>query len=546
MNCRQTQQLLDNLLVAAPGDAERAELAGHVEGCPLCRREHASANVALSSIQLSYKFEASPQLKDRIMSAIAEIPVAEPKRTETTGAGMKLLRRALAVGVAGALLVAAILLLRPGPGGRGPAALSAIALLQQAAAAEAALFSGDQVVHIVNAIEVKPVDDPRWAQSRWFPVASLEATGKPRFHQLMLSAEVGKGYTVKDEAWYDPATARFIRLMTAEKTAIYANSFDGKAVYFLEVSGEEGPRVVRQTITKDFKAPQSPVELLGIGPGLPTGLSEKDKTEALDVSKAGEVTLDDGSQAYVLKVSYSQEGGPPTPEAYHLTTIRKEDHTVAQIEFVAEGESLFVVRRVKTERVESPAVPWDLAGIEKRVAEAGEKPKAGIMGDLVIPNVSVEHMIERASSETYLFSPNPPGTTKREIIDIRDMPAPPHRAFAVAYRAKDGRHVVLWQAESNKLVAAKLTAMGKVVYTAPSGAKVWSVPMSKWLAGILLQSAKASIKDPPAASRTGYVLETPAGTFPTLAINGRLTDAELHALVDSLVPAKECLEEGDP
>jgi hypothetical protein len=41
-------------------------------------------------------------------------------------------------------------------------------------------------------------------------------------------------------------------------------------------------------------------------------------------------------------------------------------------------------------------------------------------------------------------------------------------------------------------------------------------------------------------------LESPAGTFPTLAINGQLTDEELHALVDSLVPAKQCLEQGEP
>ena len=480
------------------------------------------------------------------MSAIADVPVAEPTRTETTRARMKLFKQALAVGVAAAVLVGAMLVFRPEPGGNGPTALSAVALLQQAAAAEAALFSGDQIVHVVNEIEVKPVDDPRWAQARWLPIVSMEADGKPRFHQLMLSAEVGKGYEAEDEVWYDPATARFIRLITADGTPIYANSFDGKAVYLLEATSEGDQRVVRKPLTEDFKAPQSPVELLGIGPGLPTKLSEKDATEALDVTKAGEVTLDDGSQAYVLKLSYAQQDGPPTPKAHHLTTIRKKAHTVARIEFVAEGDSLFVVRRVKTERVESPAVPWDLAGIEEQVAEADEKPKAGIRSDLVIPNVSVEHMLERASSQTYLFSPDPPGTTKREITDIRDMPAPPHRAFAVAYCANDGRHVVLWQAESNKLVAAKLTKMGKVVHTAPSGVKLWSVPMGKWLAGILLQSTQASIKDPPAGNRTGYILETPAGTFPTLAINGELTDEELHALADNLVPAEKCVGQEDP
>ena len=46
----------------------------------------------------------------------------------------------------------------------------------------------------------------------------------------------------------------------------------------------------------------------------------------------------------------------------------------------------------------------------------------------------------------------------------------------------------------------------------------------------------------PADDRSGYVLESPAGTCPSLAINGQLTDEELVDLVDSLVPAKKVLE----
>jgi len=80
--------------------------------------------------------------------------------------------------------------------------------------------------------------------------------------------------------------------------------------------------------------------------------------------------------------------------------------------------------------------------------------------------------------------------------------------------------------------------MGKLVYTSPSGVKVWSGPRDEWLANILLQSARASIKDPPGKELTGYLLETPAGTFPALAINGKVSEKELHSLIDSLVPAK--------
>ena len=267
----------------------------------------------------------------------------------------------------------------------------------------------------------------------------------------------------------------------------------------------------------------------------------------MDVARVKEITLDDGSRAHVLKVGYSRQDGPPAmPDAYYLFTIREDNQTIARMEFVADEASLFVVRRVKTERVRSPAVPWDLAGIDSRVAEKAEKPLPGILANLVIPNVSVKHMVQKAGFETYLFSSDPPWTAKREIVDILDIPSPPNRAFAVAYRAEDGRHVVLWQAQSNKLLGGKLTLMGKVVHTSPAKVKLWSIPMEKWLAGILLQSAQATTKEAPGAKRTAYLLETPAKTYATLAINGELSDEELHALIDSLVPAKECVEQREP
>jgi hypothetical protein len=33
-------------------------------------------------------------------------------------------------------------------------------------------------------------------------------------------------------------------------------------------------------------------------------------------------------------------------------------------------------------------------------------------------------------------------------------------------------------------------------------------------------------------------LETPAGTFPVLAINGKVSEEELHSLIDAIVTAE--------
>jgi hypothetical protein len=132
---------------------------------------------------------------------------------------------------------------------------------------------------------------------------------------------------------------------------------------------------------------------------------------------------------------------------------------------------------------------------------------------------------------------NPSWAGERQITDILDIVSPPNRMFAITYRAQDGRHVVLIQSASYNRMLEPVTKIAKVIYTSPSGVKVLSSAQDKWLAGILLQSSQATIQDPPSENRTGYLLQTPDGTFPALAVNGALTDDELHGLVDSLVRA---------
>jgi hypothetical protein len=43
----------------------------------------------------------------------------------------------------------------------------------------------------------------------------------------------------------------------------------------------------------------------------------------------------------------------------------------------------------------------------------------------------------------------------------------------------------------------------------------------------------------PAKDRVGFIVETPAGTYPMIAVNGALTEEELAGLISSLIPAKE-------
>ena len=166
--------------------------------------------------------------------------------------------------------------LHPGPDQGGHKGLSAFGLLGEACAAEEKLFAGNQIVHLVNEIVVEPVADATLAKMRWLPLVSLKATGKPSYDQLALPAKVGEGYTVEDQCWYDPATGRFVRVLTSGGKPIFANSYDGRNVYGLETPATGQPQVIRHPIAKDFQAPKSPAEFLGMAAGLRSSVSDEE------------------------------------------------------------------------------------------------------------------------------------------------------------------------------------------------------------------------------------------------------------------------------
>lgn len=456
---------------------------------------------------------------------------------------LPLRRRVLvAAAIAAFLLVLVSLFVQLWPTKTVVESMSAFSLLSRAWAAEGPLFTGSGVVSIEREIIVTAVSDPDLARMRWLPMAAMEASGTPRFHQLTLPAKPGESYTVRDQTWYEPATGRFVRLLTAGGRPVFANSYDGGSVYSLESDPSGALRPVGRPVAETFRAPTSPAELLGMSAGLSDLL--KRKAEGL-VLLPGEVTLADGSHARVVKAGFPEGGPAESAETYWLFRIRVKDDLVAEMEWMAAGESVLVVRRLETGKVEAPGVPWNLAGVELPAPKVEKRPTPAITPDMVVSDVSVAHMVEKADFETYIPASNPSWTNRRDITDILDLPSPPHRMFAITYLAPDRRHVVLVQSPSYNTGLGPFSKQGNLVYTSPTGVKVWSGPRDKWLAGILLQSARAVIKVSPAEDRTGYLLETPAGTFPALAINGQVTEAELHSLVDSLIPARE-YQEGGP
>lgn len=161
-----------------------------------------------------------------------------------------------------------------------------------------------------------------------------------------------------------------------------------------------------------------------------------------------------------------------------------------------------------------------------------------LAGCSIPPNVSTREMVEKAKFETYTLSANPPWTTQSQITRLSILGG---HTFISAYRADDGRHVVLAQSKTYKKKLGPKVRKGQLVYTSPKGFEVWVGGPEKRYSGSLLESTRQFTKDPPAADRTGYALESATGAVLVLAVNGPLADEELRSLINSLIPARESL-----
>jgi len=430
------------------------------------------------------------------------------------------------------------------PGRNG---ITAFSLLSEAYAAENVLFNQQGIIHIINETVVRPVKgkitgEPRsFLNFHWLPTCALESSGKFRLNQLNFPANLDREYRIADESWYDSGSCRFVRVMNVEGKLVFANAYDGSSVHWSETASDDRVSLKSGPTGPNFQPPRNPAEFLGIAAGLQSQAEDWDKSMVQEIRDG---TLDDGSPVQIVKAGHADLRG--TTEAYWLFKIRRDDKTIAEMEFVIGGESLLTIRRVRTEVVAEPGVAWNLQGLQTEAPATPSNqsaPKVSIKNDMVIPDVTVKHMAERTDFETYVPRKSPPWAPNRMIVDCFDPPSPGHRMFSISYKATDHRHVVIIQSYSyNVMFKKNLTPdKKKIIYTSPNGFKVLYVDpkQAKWFSNILIASSRYHLQESAAENRTGYILESPAGTYPTMAVNGPLTDQELHDLIDSLVPAKE-------
>jgi anti-sigma factor RsiW len=538
-NHESMKRQLASLALGELPEPERSEVRAHVNRCDECRAELQQLERLLGCAERRRGVSADEPLHESARNQLFAAMRSEETMETTARPGIRRVftwRRIMTSSIVKMAVAAVIVVAVALFGLTQLPASTGVRLLATACAAEESLFAGTKIVHIQNEIIVhaRSVDgqagEPNYT---WIPMGALKPDGQLQLNQLKLTV-APESYVVTDHSWYDPVSGCFSRVLKAGDAVVFANSFDGRTIYGAAMASEGAIQVVGQPVSEGFQPPQSPAEYLGIAAGLKTSLAA-DNTQVQSV-EAG--TLADGRPVTIFKVGMPKPDGEM--DSYWLFKVRDDDSTIAEKEFVLSGRPQLLIRRVLTESVDVPAVAWNLAGIE--LSSAGTAQGVSITPDMVVPNVSVERMVERATFETYVFSTKPAWTGAVDITDAVDSGAPNNaRMFAMAARAEDGRHLVLVQSPTYNALLGRVVTQGQIVYTSPNGFKVWGGGPQKWYSGILLQSAQYVIKDPPSEDRTGYVLQSPAGTFPALAINGPVTDEELHRLVDSLVPAKQYL-----
>jgi hypothetical protein len=559
MTCVEFNEWLDDLLVREAGEPLPADVDRHRSGCAECARQHALALEAVAALTPPDSPGASPELKQRILGSIppsafegdcAEPPpacdnaVLQPMRNDRLGCTTGSSRRAdplrrrwakLALAVAGAVLLAVGLYLLGG-GASQASRGRALSLLNEASAAEARLFAVDHLVSRRNEIVVAPVDDADLIAARWLvPLVAVGPDGTPRFNGLKLGGKPGLGYTILDQSWYDPATRRFARVLSLEGRPLFANSYDGQAVHLLELNEHGEPRIKDEPVTSEFKPPSDPAEFLGISAGLRSAADRPDRRDLF--REVGPTKLGDGTTGRILRSTNPGNDAKTPADSYAQWTIRDDDHTVESLEMVVRGRTSYRVRALKGAENSEPQFGWDLAGARRPVGAVAPTPPVQSIANVINVDISVAEMVQRADYPVYLFASAPSWAGQRRISDILDADSPPHRTFLVVYLAQDKRHVVLSQSHTPKQALAAVHKQCQLLYTSPKGVKVWSGGPVGRLATHLLSRARGFLGVPPSKDCSAYLLETPEGTMPGLAVNGTLTEAELHGLVDSLLPA---------
>jgi len=438
--------------------------------------------------------------------------------------------------------------------------ISSFTLLARASAAEKTLFIDQKgIVHIVNEIIMYPSESDTsalldeleadttqdrnvafiksWLAYQWLPVYSLDSDGLLREHKLEIARHTDKTMTVSDLSWYDPVTGCFARVLKTGDDVLFANSYDGQSVY-LAGKGPGGIlKIKKEAITQEFRIPENPADFLGIAAGIKGTVPDKHYPPVKDVTSE---TLYDGTPARVYKLGFTDAWGKT--DSYFLFKVDADTEIINEIECVFEGTTTRSHRRTVAETVDNTELSWNLSELE---TSAAKQTDVNIDAGEGADTTTIKQMIQRATFPVYIFAKDPLWTNKCIIYDLPDDASAPARMFCVTYRSKDSRDIVLTQGGSFiryfSATFGKIQELGETIpwmYESDNGFKVLhqnDKQTEMWWTELALKSSGFEPHD----NRVGYIIMSPESAFIVLAVNGPVSEQELHDLIDSLIPAQE-------
>ncbi len=518
------------------------------------------------------KFDDTPDIghRDNLEQDLIAALARQPRQKQKTLSIWRLIMNSritkLTAAAAAIITIAIVGWLSSTPGTTNPQ-LSSFTLLARASAAEQTLFYGaGGIIHIANEIILYPdsVHDAgelldeleadttldknlafikSWLSYQWIPVYLLGANGRPYEHKLELTEHTDEAVTISDLAWYDPATGCFARVLKTGDRILCANAYDGEFVYVAAKGPDDSLRIDREAVSSEFQVPENPADFLGIAAGIKGTVPGKHYPPIQDVTTE---TLEDGTPVRTYKLGFTDPWGKV--ETYFLFRVNTDADIIDEIECVVKGTTTRVHRRLVAETVDSTELAWDLSELS---ADLTDKASVKVDTGKAAHAVTIQQMAERATFDVYVFSKDPSWTIERTIYDLPDETSTPARSFAATYRAKDGRDMVLSQGESfNRYFTAifgTVQELGEKVpwmYESENGFKVLQQNdrnTELWWTEFALKSSGFE----PRANRVGYILTSPANTYMVIAINGPVSEQEMHDLVDSLIDAKDYVESPD-
>jgi len=436
-----------------------------------------------------------------------------------------------------------------------------LSLLNAAAAAENAWFTGEQTVHIVNEIVVHTRADGKdlarmleelesdYDESkrvaftrlvlaqRWLPIYSLEPDGDLHLHKLELVDPQAAGAKVKDRIWYDPVSARYARILSRKDYIHFAHAFDGQQVHLAQ-RNDQGELVLRSVpVSAEFSPPQDPADFLGLAAGV-RGILPEEGWAPLEERTQEATTA--GKTLRVYKLGFVDPW--EKLDTYQLIYVDQQDQSIAKIECIVDQQPTLTIERLTVTQGNVPPAAWDLSALQETANDLDLG--VTVQADSARVGLTIQEMVERTSFPVYTFARDPHGTRQREIVDVLDPASPLERMMITLYHTQVEGYVTMIQCRTvTRYVTTSLKNWQErgfdwhPIYTTARGFKLYDL---HGLGGIdwVWETIYSQLKVKGAPKQNGYVFASPEGQYVLLGINGWMPSNELEQLADVLIPGE--------